>query len=257
MVKRILTVLVCLMLCGQAEALVRKDRVRAVQSGTWDIDDITGTISLPTGAATSAKQLADGHSVAQSGTWTTQSVQSGDWTTIAKPYGPYDYFAQDASTEATITIDYAHHEVHSGSHFYLEGYALLGNGGSLYIKLVTPDNAEWAHFTWDIASNGILITTLVEAPTGGLADGSPVTILNNNRNSDHASVLTITSGVTAPIGGTIIAQGSWGSKAGGQHSRDNEIILKQGTTYARTFLSGSASNYVNFKASWYEHTDKN
>jgi len=33
------------------------------QSGTWDISDISGTISLPTGAATAAKQLADGHNV--------------------------------------------------------------------------------------------------------------------------------------------------------------------------------------------------
>ena len=33
------------------------------QSGTWDINDISGTISLPTGAATAANQLADGHNV--------------------------------------------------------------------------------------------------------------------------------------------------------------------------------------------------
>jgi hypothetical protein len=33
------------------------------QSGQWDITDITGTVSLPTGAATSALQLADGHNV--------------------------------------------------------------------------------------------------------------------------------------------------------------------------------------------------
>ena len=39
------------------------DSIAAVQSGTWDINDISGTISLPTGAATAAKQLADGHNV--------------------------------------------------------------------------------------------------------------------------------------------------------------------------------------------------
>jgi hypothetical protein len=35
----------------------------ANQGGTWDINDISGTISLPTGAATSANQLPDGHNV--------------------------------------------------------------------------------------------------------------------------------------------------------------------------------------------------
>lgn len=37
--------------------------VQAAQSGTWNINNVSGTISLPTGAATAAKQLADGHNV--------------------------------------------------------------------------------------------------------------------------------------------------------------------------------------------------
>jgi len=37
--------------------------VQSAQSGTYNITNISGTISLPTGAATAAKQLADGHNV--------------------------------------------------------------------------------------------------------------------------------------------------------------------------------------------------
>ncbi len=37
--------------------------VQAAQSGTWNITNISGTVSLPTGAATSALQLPDGHNV--------------------------------------------------------------------------------------------------------------------------------------------------------------------------------------------------
>lgn len=37
--------------------------VQAAQSGTWDVANISGVVSLPTGAATAAKQLADGHNV--------------------------------------------------------------------------------------------------------------------------------------------------------------------------------------------------
>jgi len=37
--------------------------VASTQSGTWNINNITGTVSLPTGAATAANQLPDGHNV--------------------------------------------------------------------------------------------------------------------------------------------------------------------------------------------------
>lgn len=165
--------------------------------------------------------------------------------------------ALDQATNATTAISYEHHEIHGGSHYYVEGFTTLGVSGTLYVKLVTPDNAKWAHFVWKINSVGILTTTLVEAPTGGMAGGSGVTIFNNNRNSVSTSGLVITSGVTACTGGTIISQESFGSKqGGGAISRDDELILKQDTDYCRTFLSGSASNIISFKASWYEHTDK-
>jgi len=163
----------------------------------------------------------------------------------------------DSATHAMEIIDYAHHEVHAGSHYYIEGYTTLANAGTLYVKLVTPDTEKWSHFTWQIASSGILTTTLVEAPTGGATGETGVTIFNSDRNSLNTSGLTITSGVTAPTGGTIISQTSWGSRTiGGGQSRDDELILKQDTTYCRTFTSGAASNIVNFRASWYEHTNK-
>lgn len=81
------------------------DSVNSVQSGAWNIGNITGTVSLPTGASTSALQstgnaslasidskLANPMPVAQSGVWTTgrtwtlsnstdsvSAVQSGIW----------------------------------------------------------------------------------------------------------------------------------------------------------------------------------
>ena len=166
--------------------------------------------------------------------------------------------AIDNSTNAITTVGYSHHEVHGGSHYYLEGYAALGLNGTLYVKLVTPNTKKWAHFLWTIGGAGLTTTTLVEGPTGGMAGGSPVTIFNSNRNSLNTSGLVITSGVTAPTGGTIISQESFGSKqSGGTVTRGDEIIFKQNTTYCRTFLSGAASNIISFRASWYEHTDKN
>ena len=163
-------------------------------------------------------------------------------------------YKKDLVTGSFTIVEYSHHKAHSGSHYFIEGYTTLGVGGTLYVKLVIPNSEKWPHFVWRINSSGILTTTLVEAPTGGMAGGSDVTPINNNRNSDNASGLVLTSGVTACTGGAIISQESFGGRSGGEAvTRDDEIILKQSTTYCRTFLSGTASNIIGFKASWYEH----
>jgi len=90
----------------------------------------------------------------------------------------------DASTHSLQTVKSEHHEIHSGSHYYIEGHSTLGIGGVLYSKIVTPDSGKWAHFTWRISSNGILESTLYEMPTGGMADGLRTTIHANNRNKN-------------------------------------------------------------------------
>ena len=168
----------------------------------------------------------------------------------------------DASTHSLQTIDYTHHEIHAGSHFFIEGYTTLASEGVLRVKLVTPNTAKWAHFQWAISSSGILVTTLHDGASGGMTGGSGVTPINSNRNSSKTSGITLTSGVAAATAsGLLISSASWGAAGfksiiGGGASRDDEIILKQNTTYLRTFTSGAADNIVQFKASWYEHTDK-
>ena len=237
----------------------------------------------------------------------------------------------DKTTRSLSAISYEHHEVHGGSHFYIEGYATLGVAGTLFVKMVTPNIGTWSHFLWDIGSNGILTTTLDEDATGGMAGGAVVTTHANNRNvscwtgrhtggDGEATVLTDstktwttnalaglqvfntldgssgvilsntanTVTVASLAGGTdndwdtndeyeinksrmVITSGvtvctdyiqrisnvSFGSKAsGGTHVRGDEIILKQNTVYCRSFTSVVATNLVNFKASWYEHTDR-
>lgn len=237
----------------------------------------------------------------------------------------------DTSTHTLQTIEYEHHEVHSGSKYYIEGHADLGLAATLFVKLVTPAGGKWGHFTWEIGSSGILTATLDEDALGGMAGGLVVTIHSNNRNigcwtgihdggDDNATILTdstqawtpdaligyqvfnstdgssgiitdndgTTVTVAALAGGTgndwddddtyeinnsqmVITSGvavadsytqrvsntKFGSKgAGGQISRADEIILKADTVYLRSFTSGTANNIVNFKAKWYEHTDK-
>ena len=168
----------------------------------------------------------------------------------------------DSFTYSLTTIDHSHHKIHSGNHFYIEGYTTLNTGEELRVKLVTPNNTKWTHFLWNITSNGVLTGELYEDSSGGMTGGSSIIPLNNNRNSNQTSGLVITSGVgTATNDGTIISQfkvGGTGFKStfGGTQSLNDEIILKQNTVYLRKFISGSDSNVTSFKASWYEHTNK-
>lgn len=168
----------------------------------------------------------------------------------------------DKSTGALETIDYAHHEIHSGSHFYVQGFLELADEGTYFIKLVTPNTLKWSHFVFKINSTGICTSTLDEDASGGMAGGSNIVPINNNRNSSKESGMILTSGVT--VATTYVKRlenDMWGTAGfkeniGGGSAREDELILKQNTTYLRSFLSGADSNVIQFKASWYEHEDK-
>ncbi|MCK5017429.1 MAG: hypothetical protein KAS32_10215, partial [Candidatus Peribacteraceae bacterium] len=171
--------------------------------------------------------------------------------------------AIDDWTNAQIGIDFPHHEVHEENHYYIEGWVELDTDDTLFVKLVTPDTVVWSHFKWDIGGTGITITTFDEVATGGMTGGSGVTPLNNDRNSSNTSGMVLTSGVTnadsytTRIGNTKFGTATSPQRAiGGSSGREDEIILKQNTTYLRTFISESDNNYVSFKAFWYEHTNK-
>jgi len=163
----------------------------------------------------------------------------------------------DSTTGDLTVINHEHDEIHKGDHYFIEGFATLAAAATLYVKLVTPDTLKWSHFVWAIGSSAILETNLYEDATGGMTGGAGVTPINNNRNSANTSGIVITSGVTTNTGGTKISTVKFGSRSiGSSVSRADEIILKQNTVYCREFISGTNANIVNFKASWYEHTNE-
>ena len=168
----------------------------------------------------------------------------------------------DASTLSLNCMDYEHHEIHAGSHYYIQGFLELADLATYYVKMVTPVTTRWSHFVFAIKSTGICATYLDEAATGGVAGGSAITPLNNNRNSTRTSGMVFTSGVTTATGYTTrLENDKWGADGfketiGGGSGRSDELVLKQGTTYLRSFISGADDNIIQFKASWYEHTNK-
>jgi len=189
-----------------------------------------------------------------------------NWKTVQGRYGAgngdVDDIALDASTNQPIVMATEHHEIHEGDHYYIQGYLELADEATYYVKLVTPNTTTWAHFIFDIKSTGICTTTFDEGATGGMADGSAVTPINNNRNSTNTSAMVLTGGVTANTGYALrLENDKWGANGfkesiGGGSGRSDELILKQNTVYCRGFISGADNNIIQFKASWYEHSSK-
>jgi hypothetical protein len=170
----------------------------------------------------------------------------------------------DDATDSLQVVDYAHHEIHAGSHFFFEDFAELANAGVYSIEFLTPDTTKWAHMLFSVKTD---LATLIELYEGSdeASGGSAVSPVNNNRNSDTVSGMTIKTGVTptSAVGGTRLLHRHVGSgtnpsqATAGEAERDSEIILKQNTRYLFMFTSEGADNNVDWRFSWYEHTNRN
>lgn len=84
-------------------ALTSSDVVSAVQSGTWDINNISGTVSLPTGASTSANQTTGNASLATIATNTTGLNATIAATNAASPADALQIGVKNGSNIVPIT----------------------------------------------------------------------------------------------------------------------------------------------------------
>lgn len=180
----------------------------------------------------------------------------------------------DNSTASVQIIDYAHHEIHSGSHFYiLYSVASLGAmttpDDMITLTFTTPDTTKWAHMEILATATAGSRLRLIEAPTGGAesATGS-LPCINRNRNSSTTSTLTdgSTAGqvlydATLATGGTTLADQYFEGpttgigKAAQETESRSELVLKQNTKY-QVSLYGTATEAATIFLDWYEHTDK-
>jgi len=165
----------------------------------------------------------------------------------------------DAATLSLQTVDYEHHEVHSGSHFQICNYALnQAADATIEFIIEVPDTTKWPHWVFAFTGSQGATLQIYENPTG-IVGGTEITPLNNNFNSDNTSTLTITKDPTSIDGdGTLlpIAFLAGGTRQSGFDTRSRENILKQGTTYLFRITSLAVSNDISWCAQWYEHTNK-
>lgn len=171
--------------------------------------------------------------------------------TILNPLG--------SGVNALKVIDYAHHEIHSGTHFIYTDSNQIESGGSVDYLIATPNTTRWAHMMFDLDGSAITQFLLYEDSDRG---GSVLqTVGNNNRNSSGTAWVTIHKGINGgTTDGTLIHQYKGGaasaqSRQGISSRNDEEIILKQNSKYVLRVASGTNSNLTNIRLEWYEHTN--
>jgi len=168
----------------------------------------------------------------------------------------------DPATNNVQIIDQEHHEIHEGGHFFVCGETTLGSGSTVDFQLTTPNTTKWVHMTFSFESTQEVLLEIYEDADVD-SDGGAVTAYNNNRNSSNTTSLVLlqTDGTVNTVGTKILAQrsgvaGNVNKARQGVGSRDNELILKQNSTYRFIFTSGGASNNFSYCGEWYEHQNK-
>lgn len=181
--------------------------------------------------------------------------------------GNWERVGVDEGTNGFFILEYEHHEIHAGEHYFAYHSASLGNTEQLTISIQTPDTTKWAHIVWTWNTTQPATLDILEDITS-ITGGAAFTPINNNRNSNNSSGMTVKvasdeGGDTAisPSGGSEIfsrffgASGLFGTDTAVADSRkDNELMLKQNSLYLFRITAGAASCDVNLHMSWYEHT---
>ena len=166
----------------------------------------------------------------------------------------------DGMTHVLNTIGYEHHEIHEGNHFFVAGYGTFAADEDIDFQITTPLSQKLAHMTFSFQSTGAVVFSIYEGAV--VQAGTSVTPINSDRNSANTSSLTVQYDGVVDTAGSLIYQQAWGytntpSKSeGGVSGRDNEIILRAGTTYRFLIERDSARNIISYNGECYEHTNK-
>lgn len=180
--------------------------------------------------------------------------------TIQKEHG-VSISQRDLTTDSLRVVDYAHAELHSGSHYNYRRYHNVPKNGTKDHLIITPNTTKWAHFVVDVeAITSSVIVYLYEGATYS-AVGTPETPINRNRNYTNGNTTLIYEDPTITAVGTLLADtyvGAGKNSEGGRVRDQQEIILKQNTVYlVRVVEQNIAATPVNIAFDWYEHTNKN
>ena len=171
----------------------------------------------------------------------------------------------DASTQSIQTIEYEHHEIHSGSHYQVSGYQDLAINEVLDFTWLMPDTEKWIHWTWNISTESETLWCIYENAVATNPLANTITPINSNRNSANTSGTTMKYEVqnnlaaanadTAIGAATVMGCGISGAgKDAGSDKRTNELVLNQAALYCLR-AEATAAGHISFHMTWYEHSD--
>ena len=168
----------------------------------------------------------------------------------------------DSATHALETIEYEHHEIHSGSSYTISDVQNVDTTTILWM-ITTPAGTKYTHIIPSIECSGEFLVTETEG--SDYTAGTALAVINRNRTGTPSVAGTIVTraptvgttlgattlriervGATSVAGKTVSAGNSRGS---------SEFVLKPATKYiisVQTF----ADVWVTLRLDWYEHTNK-
>jgi len=182
----------------------------------------------------------------------------------------------DSSTHSTQTISYAHHEIHSGSHYTTCYNQLVSDtGDKSIIAFKTPNTTKYFHMLWSGSGSSATKFYGLIGPTITDNTGATLAVFNNNGNSANVSgaidisqnpdldgsmtyfTESTMGNVTGGSKATEVWLGAEKKKGGGQTRGESEFVLQPNMLHAFVAESLTADdNYHSICLSWYEHTDK-
>lgn len=160
------------------------------------------------------------------------------------------------------TIDFVHHEIHEGNHYFVANWIELDATNTFEFVYQTPSSTTRSHSIVSIMSTGQVEVDAFEDTIAGV-DGTQVIPFNSERDSTNTSEAIIRTDPTITSDGNFLWSMSLGSgtnpanTAGAGVSRDNELVLKTNTKYLVRFTSNTNGNRINYRFDWYEHVDSN
>jgi len=165
----------------------------------------------------------------------------------------------DALTGVPMFMDYAHHEVHAGTHYFYDDTHLLTKNTGIVHLIKTPDTNRSAHFLMAVgATGGQTLVEVFEGPTVSNV-GTPEPVFNRNRNFPDNNTTLLYETPTYSASGVRIGRATYGTRdkksAGGGDRGESEIVLKRNTLYLITILElNVAATVINITFDWYEHS---
>lgn len=162
--------------------------IPVTQSGTWNINNVSGTISLPTGAATAANQQTDALTDTELRASSVPVAQASGaiWSTVATPIavrgGRYSAYATTTTGVETTLIS-------AQAGYYLDLIQITGANQS--------DSAQTIDIRAVSGGNVIISLTIPAESTAGIATSAPIpqdnqgnawTIQNNGSDVSNTSI---------------------------------------------------------------------